>query len=47
MPNDWEPGPDSFTGLFYKTAWQVIKEDIMCAFQAIWSLDGRSFYLVN
>ena len=47
MPTDRAPGPDGFTGLFYKTAWPVIKEDIMRAFQAIWSLDGRSFYLVN
>jgi len=47
MPIDKAPGPDGFTGMFYRTAWPVIKDDIMRAFQAIWSLDGRSFFLVN
>ena len=47
MPVDKAPGPDGFTGLFYRTAWPVIKNDILRAFQAIWSLDGRSFYLMN
>ena len=32
---------------FYGTAWPIIKGDILRAFQAIWSLDGRNFYLVN
>jgi len=43
---DWT-GLDGFTALFYRTAWPIIKADIMRAFHAIWSLDGRSFYLVN
>lgn len=47
MPTDKAPGPDGFTGLFFRSAWQLIKEDIMKAFQAIWSLDGWSFCLVN
>jgi len=34
-------------GLFYKTAWLIIKNDILRAFHAVWSLDGWSFYLVN
>jgi hypothetical protein len=44
MPTDKAPGPDGFTGLFFSSAWQLLKEDIMKAFQVIWSLDGRSFY---
>ena len=47
MPVDKAPGTDGFTGLFYKSAWQIIKADIMRAFHAIWSLDGRSLYLLN
>jgi len=47
MPSDKAPEPDGFTGLFYKTACSIIKGDIFRAFQALWSLDGRSFYLVN
>ena len=44
---DKAPGPDGFTGLFYKLTWQIIKADVMRAFHALWALDGRSLYLVN
>jgi hypothetical protein len=47
MPLDKASGPDGFTGLFYGTAWSIIKHDIMAAFHALWSLDGRSLHLVN
>jgi hypothetical protein len=47
LPSDRAPGPDGFTGLFYKMAWPIIKQDIMRAFHALWAIDGRSFYLVN
>lgn len=37
LPNDKAPGPDGFTGIFYKLAWDVIKPEIMNAFNAFWS----------
>jgi hypothetical protein len=47
MPPDRAPGPDGFCGRFYRVAWEVIKHDIVCAFNALWSLDARSFHLLN
>lgn len=47
LPSDKAPGPDDFTGLFYKIAWPIIKNDIVAAFNAFWALDGRSFHLLN
>jgi hypothetical protein len=44
LPSDKAPGPDGFTGLFYKVAWPIIKQDVVNVF---WSLDGRSFNLIN
>jgi hypothetical protein len=47
LPGDRAPGPDGFTGLLYKVAWPIIKADIMDAINALWSLDARSFHLLN
>ena len=33
--------------VFYESAWEVIKLDIVAAFNAFWSLDGLSFRLLN
>ena len=35
MPLDQAPGPDGFTGRFYKTYWNIIKDDIMLALSVI------------
>lgn len=40
-------GPDGFTGLFYKKTWEIIKSDIMNAFNAFWSQDARSLNHLN
>lgn len=47
LPSDRAPGPDGFTAAFYKAAWEIIKPDILNAFNTLWSLDARSFYLLN
>ena len=47
LPSDRTPGPDGFPGMFYKAAWSIIKHDVLNAFNALWSLDARSFYLLN
>lgn len=46
-PSNRAPGPDGFTGLFYRAAWEVIKDDVMAAVNAIWALDSRSYHLLN
>lgn len=38
--SDKAPGPDGFTGRFYKTCWTIIKTDIMAAISVVW---GRKF----
>jgi hypothetical protein len=47
LQNDKAPGPDGFTGMFYKKAWDVIKVDIMNVFNAFWSQGARSPNYLN
>ncbi|WVZ71862.1 hypothetical protein U9M48_020394 [Paspalum notatum var. saurae] len=47
LPDEKAPGPDGFTGLFYKYAWTVIKPDVLRVFNAFWSQDTRSLSLLN
>lgn len=47
MPSDKAPGLDGFTGLFYQTAWPIIKGDLMNAINAFWAQDYRSFQHLN
>lgn len=46
-PNDRAPGPDGFTGAFYKAAWTVIAPDILRVFEAFWEMDFRSLHHIN
>ncbi|KAM0867505.1 hypothetical protein ACQ4PT_041958 [Festuca glaucescens] len=35
MPSDRAPGPDGFSGLFFKLCWDIISEDLMAALNHI------------
>jgi hypothetical protein len=47
LPTDKLPGPDGMTGAFYKSAWPVIKDDVMTAINAFYTVDRRQFRCVN
>lgn len=47
MPPDKAPGPDGFTGLFYKECWDLIKQDLIAASQQLYDLRGACFNFVN
>ena len=38
MPSDKAPGPDGFTGAFFKSCWPIIKDDLMKVISAFSSL---------
>ena len=41
------PGPDGFTGAFYKTAWPIIQEEVFDAVQAFAQGNARSMARLN
>jgi len=47
MPSDRAPGPDGFTGLFYKSSWSHIKVDVLAAINAVIFGDSRAFNRLN
>jgi hypothetical protein len=47
LPPDKAPGPDGFTGRFYKACWSIIKKDIMAAILTVWNKDFRNFRYLN
>jgi hypothetical protein len=47
MPLDKAPGPDGFTGLFFKTCWEIIKDDITVAINSMFLLNSQGFERLN
>jgi hypothetical protein len=47
LPSDKAPGPDGYTGRFYKVAWEVIKSDLMAAVSRLMQGDVSRLFLLN
>jgi hypothetical protein len=47
LPPHKVSGPDEFTAHFFQVAWEIIRADLMRAFDAFWHLVLRSFYDIN
>uniref|UniRef100_A0A453K1J3 Uncharacterized protein n=1 Tax=Aegilops tauschii subsp. strangulata TaxID=200361 RepID=A0A453K1J3_AEGTS len=47
MPGDKAPGPDGFTGLFFKMCWGIIKHDLMRVIQCFDSLHTTNLHWLN
>ena len=47
LPADRAPGPDGYTGRFYKACWQLIKSDMMAAILTLQQGDSRKLWLLN
>ncbi|WVZ77404.1 hypothetical protein U9M48_025274 [Paspalum notatum var. saurae] len=47
LPVDRAPGPDGFTGAFYKAGWGVIKADLLAALNSFYAGVGRGFHKLN
>jgi hypothetical protein len=47
MPSDKAPGPDGFMGLFFKSCWHIIKEDLMRVILLFSNLHSENFHWLN
>ena len=47
LPADRGPGPDGYTGRFYKACWHIIKSDFMAAILTLQQGDARKLWLLN
>jgi len=47
LPSDKAPGPDGFTGLFFKRCWPIIKPDVVAAVNAFYNNRCNDLNLLN
>lgn len=47
LPSDKAPGPDGFTGKFFKSCWEIIKDDILLVINSFSNLQTRNFHWLN
>ena len=47
MQSDKAPGPDGFIGVFYKSCWNIIKQDILAAVNYFYTNPDQHFNLLN
>ena len=47
MPADKAPGPDGFTGIFFKATWDIIKVDVMRVIHLFGNLHSDNFHWLN
>ena len=46
-PTEKAPGPDGFTGMFYRSCWPIIRSDIVAAFGHVYRLAAGDFAPLN
>jgi hypothetical protein len=47
LPAEKAPGPDDFSGVFYRQCWEVIKLDVLAAFQCIYNQTAGPLLKLN
>jgi hypothetical protein len=47
MPSDKAPGPDGYTGAFFKKCWDIIKGDLMIVILLFGDLHAENFHYLN
>lgn len=45
MPGDKAPGPNGFTGNFFKKCWYMIKEGVMCGIDQLSNLHTDNLHM--